>query len=102
MEIRITSLGTFWRLAGETVFIGTMIRGGVTGDSAVENPSAMQETWRGFDPWVGKSPGGENGNALSNLAQKIPWTEEPNRLQSMGSQRVTHDQLTNAFIFNVH
>ena len=25
------------------------------------------------------------------LAWKIPWTEEPGRLQSMGSQRVEHD-----------
>ena len=27
----------------------------------------------------------------SVLAQKIPWTEEPGRLQSMGSQSVGHD-----------
>ena len=27
----------------------------------------------------------------STLAWKIPWTEEPARLQSMGSQRVRHD-----------
>ena len=27
----------------------------------------------------------------SILACKIPWTEEPGRLQSMGSQRVRHD-----------
>ena len=27
----------------------------------------------------------------SNLAWKIPWTEEPGRLQSVGSQRVGHD-----------
>ena len=27
----------------------------------------------------------------SNLAWKIPWTEEPGRLWSMGSQRVGHD-----------
>jgi len=27
----------------------------------------------------------------STLAWKIPWTEEPARLQSMGSQRVGHD-----------
>ena len=27
----------------------------------------------------------------SILAQEIPWTEEPGRLQSMGSQRVGHD-----------
>ena len=25
------------------------------------------------------------------IAWKIPWTEEPGRLQSMGSQRVGHD-----------
>ena len=30
----------------------------------------------------------------SALAWKIPWTEEPNRLQSMGSQRVGHDWAT--------
>ena len=27
----------------------------------------------------------------STLAWEIPWTEEPGRLQSMGSQRVRHD-----------
>ena len=27
----------------------------------------------------------------STIAWKIPWTEEPVRLQSMGSQRVRHD-----------
>ena len=27
----------------------------------------------------------------STLAWKLPWTEEPGRLQSMGSQRVGHD-----------
>ena len=33
------------------------------------------------------------GNAphSSTLAWKIPWMEEPGRLQSMGSQRVGHD-----------
>ena len=30
----------------------------------------------------------------STLAWKIPWTEEPHRLQSMGSQRVRHDLAT--------
>ena len=35
----------------------------------------------------------ENGMAThsSNLAWKIPWTEEPGGLQSMGSPRVGHD-----------
>ena len=27
----------------------------------------------------------------STLTWKVPWTEEPGRLQSMGSQRVRHD-----------
>ena len=30
----------------------------------------------------------------STLAWKIPWTEEPGRLQSIGSQRVRHDWAT--------
>ena len=30
----------------------------------------------------------------SILAWKIPWTEKPNVLQSMGSQRVRHDRVT--------
>ena len=33
-------------------------------------------------------------NHSSALAWKIPWTEEPVRLQSMGSQRVRHDWAT--------
>ena len=42
-------------------------------------------------PWSGRSPGGGNGNLLQILAWRIPWTEEPGRLQSTGSQRVRHD-----------
>ena len=42
-------------------------------------------------PGLGRSPGEGNGNPLQYIAWKIPWTEEPGRLQSMGSQRVGHD-----------
>ena len=35
----------------------------------------------------------------STLAWKIPWTEEPGRLQSMGSQRVEHDWATSLSLF---
>ena len=35
----------------------------------------------------------------STLAWKIPWTEEPGRLQSMGSHRVGHDQATSLSLF---
>ena len=41
-------------------------------------------------PGSGRSRGEGNDNS-STLAWKIPWTEEPDRLQSMGSQRVSHD-----------
>ena len=32
------------------------------------------------------------------LSWRIPWTEEPDRLQSRGLQRVGHDRVTNTFI----
>ena len=38
----------------------------------------------------GRSPGEGNGNLLQYLAWKIPWIEEPGRLQSMELQRVGH------------
>ena len=41
----------------------------------------------GSIPGSGRSPGGGNGNPLQNLACKIPRTEEPGGLQSMGSQK---------------
>ena len=46
----------------------------------------------GFSPWVGKIPL-EEGMAThsSILAQRIPWTEEPGRLQFIGSLRVGHN-----------
>ena len=36
----------------------------------------------------------------STLAWKIPWTEEPGRLQSMGSLRVGHDRVTSLSLFS--
>ena len=44
-----------------------------------------------FNPWAGRSLGEGNGNPLQYLAWKIPGTEEPGGLQSVGSQRVRHD-----------
>ena len=38
----------------------------------------------------------------STLAWKIPWTEEPGGLQSMGSQRVGHDWTTSLSLFTFH
>ena len=38
----------------------------------------------------------------STLAWKIPWIEEPGRLQSMGSQRVRHELSDFTFTFHFH
>ena len=46
----------------------------------------------GFNPWVGKDPLEEGMEIHSSiLAWRIPWTEEPDRLGSIGSQRVRQD-----------
>ena len=42
-------------------------------------------------PGLGRSPGGGHGNPSSILAWRIPWIEEPGRLQFIGLQRVRHD-----------
>ena len=43
----------------------------------------------GSIPGLGRSPGRGRGNPLSILAWRIPWTEEPGELQSIGSQVFT-------------
>ena len=45
----------------------------------------------GLIPESGRPPGEGNGTHSSILARRIPWTEEPGRLQSIGLQRVGHD-----------
>ena len=56
----------------------------------VKNLPTMQETKVHSPSWEDPL---ENGMALhfSILAWRIPWTEEPGGLLSMGSQRVGHD-----------
>ena len=39
----------------------------------------------------------EMATHLSILAWRIPWTEEPDRLQFTESQRVGHNRVTNTF-----
>ena len=53
-------------------------------------PPTQERDW--FHPWVRKIPL-EEGTAThsSILAWTIPWTGEPGRLQSIGSQIVGHD-----------
>ena len=56
----------------------------------VKNLSVLQETWVLS---LGREDPLEEGMPThsSILVWRIPWTEEPCRLKSMGSQRVGHD-----------
>ena len=54
----------------------------------------------GSIPGSGSYPGEGNGNPISILAWRIPWTEEPGGLQSMGLRRVGHDSVTFTFTGN--
>ena len=56
----------------------------------VERLSTVWDTWvraLGWEDPLEK----EMAIHSSTTAWKIPWTEEPGKLQSMGSQRVGHD-----------
>ena len=83
-----TSLGQFGRTSSRNK--------GFPGSSGVKNPTANAGNTGnlGLIPGSGRSPGGGNAPHSSILAWEIPWTEEPGRLQSMQSPRVTHDWLT--------
>ena len=63
----------------------------------VKNLPAMQEIQIRSLGW--KDPL-EKGMAThsSILAWRIPWTEEPGRLQYMGSQRVGHDYILHRYV----
>ena len=60
------------------------------GSDSEESDPAVQETWVRSLGWEDPL---EEGMAThsSVLAWRLPWTEEPGRLQSMGSQRVGLD-----------
>ena len=66
----------------------------------VKNLPAMQETWVRSLGWEDPL---EKGMAThsSVLSWRISWTEEPGGLQSMESQRVRHNWVTNTFTFHL-
>ena len=66
------------------------------GAQSVKSLPAMLETW--VQSLVQEDPL-EKGMTThaSILAWRIPWTEEPGVVQSMGSQRVRHDWVMNSF-----
>ena len=66
----------------------------------VKNLSAMQETWVLSLCW--ENPLEKAMVTHSSIfSWRIPWTEEPGELQSMGSQIVGHNWVTNTFTFPI-
>ena len=62
--------------------------------SSVSKESVCSVGDLGLIPASRRSPGEGNGNHCNILAWRIPWTEEPGGLQSMGLQRVGHNLAT--------
>ena len=66
----------------------------------VKKLPAIQETWIQSLGWEDSLKKGIATHS-SILARRIPWTEKAGGLQSMGSQRVVHNWVTNTFHFQV-
>ena len=66
---------------------------GLPGGSVLKNPPAIQDTEETQAQSLDREDPLEDSMAThsSALAWRIPQTEEPGGLQSMGSQRVRHD-----------
>ena len=85
VEVRDCHLLTCYPSCGVLLF-----RGASLAVQLVKNPPAMQETPVRS---LGREDPLEKDMAIhsSILAWRIPWTEEPGGLQSMGSQRVGYN-----------
>ena len=80
MESKLILLNyyTYWELPQWLSSKESTCSAGATGDM-------------GSVPASGRSPGGEMATHSSILAWRIPWTEKPGGLQSIGLQRVGRD-----------
>ena len=72
--------------------------------SPLLEPKVKASAWNAKDPGLipelGSSLEEEMATHSSTLAWRIPWREEPGRLQSMGSQRAGHDWTTSLHFTN--
>ena len=66
-----------------------MFKGFPGGSGGKESTCNVEDL--GLIPGLGRSPGEGNGYPLQYSCLRIPQTEEPGGLQSMGSHRVGHD-----------
>ena len=62
---------------------------------AVKHMPTMWETWVQSLGWEDTLE--RKWHHSSTLAWKIPWTEDPGKLPSMGPQRIRHDWLTSIY-----
>ena len=75
--------------------------GGFSGGSEGKE-SACNAGDPGLIPELGRSPEGGHDNLLQYSCLRIPRTEESGGLQSMGSQRVRHNWVTNTLCTQVY
>ena len=87
----IIQLSHLYMTTGKTIALS--VWGASQLSQMVKNLPAMQETQ--VQSLVGEDPlEKEMATHSSIFAQRIPWTEEPDGLQSMGLQRVGHHSAT--------
>ena len=72
------------------IYKAVLFLGGFPVGSFGKDPLAMWETWVRSLVWE-DPPEKATATHSSVLSWRIPWTEEPSRLQSMGSQEVRHE-----------
>ena len=89
MSVKISSRFGYKFMSGSSNYHLTLFGASLVAQTE-KNPPAKRETWVQS---LGAEDLLEKGMAThsSTLASRIPWTEEPGGLQSMGSHRVRQD-----------
>ena len=85
--LRVSSTEKASQITGKLILEKGEGRQGIYLLKGREGPSLLPFIWEHLQPYMGEG----NGTPLQYFAWKIPWMEEPGRLQSMGSLRVGHD-----------
>ena len=93
MVTRLCSEGRFWAFEQDKHLLLLGLPRYLSGKEYNTIQDAIQYNTRDASliPGSGRFPGEGMATYSSILGWKIPWTEEPGRPQSMGSERVGHD-----------
>ena len=86
-----------WFPLGLTGWISLLSKGGASGKELTCQTGDLRDM--GFIPRWERSPEEEMAAHSNILAWKVPWTEEPGGLQSMGLQKVGHNWSDLAHIY---